>query len=372
MNELMSFSPTSRAVIVTAAMAIALIFLHTAASIVAPVLLAAFVAVVVTSPLRWLRGKRVPKWLALAVIMFALFEGGSLLALVFTGQLEGFRHGLPGYQERLILLSDQFGGWLENIGVDNGRETFKDIFSPAIPVNLVRIALTQVSGTVGSGLLVLLTVAFMLIEADGLPAKLRMAFNLTEEAENRLERLSKAINQYIMIKGLASLATALCIWVWLWVLGIDFAALWAVLAFLLNFIPFAGAILMMIPAVLTALVQTDLPTTLLVVLGYVAVNTVIGSVLETRMMGRGLGISTLAVFLSLLFWGWVLGSVGVFLAVPLTISLIIALDASPQTRPIAILLGPEVTEQFKPEDEAAAAGVATDHSQGPYLEKGAE
>lgn len=148
-----------------------------------------------------------------------------------------------------------------------------------------------------------------------------------------------------MIKSLASLATALCIWVWLWVFGIDFAVLWAILAFLLNFIPFVGAILMTIPAVLLALVQTDLLTMLLVALGYLVANTVIGSILEPRIMGRGLGISTLAVFLSLLFWGWVLGTVGVFLAVPLTMALIVALESSPQTRPIAILLGPEVTEQ---------------------------
>lgn len=149
----------------------------------------------------------------------------------------------------------------------------------------------------------------------------------------------------MVIKSLASLATALCIWVWLWVFGIDFAVLWAILAFLLNFIPFVGAILMTIPAVMLALVQTDLLTMLLVALGYFVANTVIGSILEPRIMGRGLGISTLAVFLSLLFWGWVLGTVGVFLAVPLTMALIVALESSPQTRPIAILLGPEVTEQ---------------------------
>jgi len=372
MNEFKSFSPISRALIVIAAIAIAVIFLHAAASIVAPILLAAFIAVIVTSPLQWMRRKRVPKWLALVVIIFVIFEGGSLLALVFTGQLEGFRHGLPGYQERLIVLSDQFGGWLENIGVDNARESVKDILDPAIPITLVRIALAKVSGTFGSGLLVLLAVVFMLLEAGGLPAKLRMAFNLTEEAEERLGRLSSAINQYIMIKGLASLATAFFIWAWLWILGIDFAVLWAVLAFLLNFIPFVGAILMMIPAVLMALVQTDLLTTVLVALGYLVANTVIGSVLEPRIMGRGLGISTLAVFLSLLFWGWVLGTVGVFLAVPLTMALIIALDSSPQTRPIAILLGPEVPEKPVPEEETPAAGAATDQTQGPHLEKGAE
>jgi predicted PurR-regulated permease PerM len=156
----------------------------------------------------------------------------------------------------------------------------------------------------------------------------------------------------MVIKSLTSLATALCIWVWLWFLGIDFAILWAILAFLLNFIPFVGAILMTIPAVLLALVQTDLQTALLVALGYLVVNTVIGSVLEPRIMGRGLGISTLVVFLSLLVWGWVLGTVGVFLAVPLTMALIIALDASPQTRPFAILLGPEVTQTPEPEKDA--------------------
>ena len=301
-----------------------------------------------------------PKWLALGVIVFVLLEGISILALVFTGE-EGFRDSLPGYQQRLSLLSDRFGGWLEDVGVNNAREAVKDILDPARAVGLVRLSLTNVSGTFGTGLMVLLTVLFMLLEAPGLPAKLRMAFHLTEEAESRLRRLLSAISKYMVIKSLASLATALCIWVWLWILGIDFAVLWTILAFLLNFIPFVGAFMMTIPAVLMALVQTDLPTTLLVALGYLVANTVIGSILETRIIGRGLGISALAVFLSLLFWGWVLGTVGVFLAVPLTMALIVALEASPQTRPIAILLGPEVTQKPEPEEETSAVGGTTDY-----------
>jgi len=296
-----------------------------------------------------MRRKGVPKWLALAVIVFVLLEAGSIFALVFTGELEGFRGGLPGYQERLILLNNQFGGWLEDVGVTNAREAIYDIFDPAAAAGYVRVVLTNMSGIFATGLLILLAVVFMLLEAPRLPAKLRTAYHLTDEAEARIRRVLNAINQYMVIKILTSLATALCIWVWLWNLNIDFAVLWAVLAFLLNFIPFVGAILMTIPAVVLALVQTDLQTTLLVALGYLVVNTVIGSILEPRIMGRGLGISTLVVFLSLLFWGWVLGTVGVFLSVPLTIALIIALEASPQTRPIAILLGPEVTQKSDPE-----------------------
>jgi predicted PurR-regulated permease PerM len=99
---------------------------------------------------------------------------------------------------------------------------------------------------------------------------------------------------------------------------------------------------MMIPAVLLALVQVGFPTALLVAGGYLVINTIIGNVIEPRVMGKGLGISTLAVFIALLFWGWLFGLVGMFLAVPLTAALIAALDASPLTRPLAIMLGPEI------------------------------
>ena len=360
MQDITRVSPISRAVIVAAAIAIMVFFVQAAASIIGPMLLAAFIAIIATPPLRWLRRKRVPKWLALAVIILALFEVGSLLVLVFTGQLEGFRDGLPNYQSRLVLLSDQMGSWLEGLGVDNAREALKEIYDPALAIGLVRAALSNVRDTFGTGLLVLLAVIFMLLEAPGLSAKLKTAFHLTDEGEARIQRVSSAINHYMVIKSIASIATALCIWACLRIFGIDFAVLWTILAFLLNFIPFVGSLLMTVPAVLMALVQTDLPTSLLVALGYFATNTVIGSILEPRVMGRGLGISTLAVFLSLLLWGWVLGTVGVFLAVPITMVLMITLDASPQTRPIAVLLGSKVTEKPEPQEEKSTAGGAAD------------
>jgi AI-2 transport protein TqsA len=92
------------------------------------------------------------------------------------------------------------------------------------------------------------------------------------------------------------------------VFGIDFAILWAVIAFFLNFVPVVGNIVMMIPAVLLALVQVGLATALMVAAGYLVINTAIGNVIEPRIMGKGLGISTLAVFIALLFWGWLFGT----------------------------------------------------------------
>jgi len=170
----------------------------------------------------------------------------------------------------------------------------------------------------------------------------RIARDQLAAVEARIARLTNAVIGYMRIKTLTSLGTAICVWALLRWMGVDFAVLWALLAFFFNFIPVIGNILMMIPAVLLALVQAGLGTAAAVAAGYLVINTVIGNVLEPRIMGKGLGVSTLAVFVSLLFWGWLFGTVGMFLAVPLTVAVVIALDASPHTRPLAIMLGPDI------------------------------
>lgn len=159
----------------------------------------------------------------------------------------------------------------------------------------------------------------------------------------RLRSVLDNINRYMVLKTLMSLLTGGLIWGWLWYLGLDFAPLWALVAFLFNYVPTIGSIIAAIPAVLLALVQLDVQSALWIAFGYLVVNAVVGAMIEPRFMGQGLGLSTLVVFVSLVFWGWVLGPVGMFLSVPLTMVLKIALDANPQTRPIAIMLGPPCT-----------------------------
>lgn len=347
-NALSGFSPPARGLLVAGALALVIGLMKIAAPILVPLLLAVFIAIIATPALKWMRQRGVPKWGALAVIIFVLLDVGSLLALVTTGALEGFRDSLPTYQERFLLLSDRLGGWMEGVGVGGSREAIPDLLDPNKVAVAVRYLLSNASGFFAAGLLVLLAVVFILLEANTLPAKLKAAFRMTEAGDARMKRLLDSIKRYMLIKSLTSLGTALCVWLWLWFLGIDFAILWAVMAFFLNFIPVVGNIVMMIPATLLALVQVDVSTAIWVAIGYLVINTVIGNVLEPRIMGKGLGISTLAVFVALLFWGWMFGTVGMFLAVPLTAALIIALDASPHTRPIAILLGPAI----EPETES--------------------
>ncbi len=338
MTHLQGFSSISQALIVLAAIAIILLFVKFAAPILAPVLLAAFIAIVSLPPLRWMVQHGVPKWIALAAILFLLFDFGSILALLMTSGLEGFRENLPGYQQRFELLSEQLGNWLEAAGIEGSRAALPDMVDARKVVSFVRAMLASVSNTLGVGLLVLLTVAFILAEASNFGPRIKKAFGGSETFQFQFGRVLDSLSQYMLIKIVSSFATGLVVWILLWVLGIDFAALWAILAFVLNFIPFVGAILMMIPPVLLATVQADLETALLVAVGFIAANTIIGNVLEPRFMGEGLGISTLTVFLSLIFWGWLLGTIGVFLSVPLTIVLIAVLEANESTRPLAVLL----------------------------------
>ena len=338
MTHLQGFSSISQALVVLAAIAVILLFAKFAAPILAPVLLAAFIAIVALPPLRWMMQHGVPKWIALAAILFVLFDFGSILALLMTSGLEGFRENLPGYQQRFELLSEQLGNWLEAAGIEGSRAALPDMVDARKVVSFVRAMLASVSNTLGVGLLVLLTVAFILAEASKLGPRIKKAFSASESFQTQFERVLGSLSQYMLIKIASSFATGLVVWVLLWGLGIDFAALWAILAFVLNFIPFVGAILMMIPPVLLATVQADLETALLVAVGFIAANTIIGNVLEPRFMGEGLGISTLTVFLSLIFWGWLLGTIGVFLSVPLTIVLIAVLEANESTRPLAVLL----------------------------------
>jgi len=337
-----AFTAPQRALLVSAALVIVIAGVHAASSVVAPFLLAVFIAVVATPALRWLQRFGWPTWAGVLVVAFVILDVGGLVLLLGSGALEGFRDSLPGYQERLALLTAQFADWLESLGLEGSGDAVPELFSAAEVIGLTRSLLASVSGIFAEGLLILLTVTFILIEAPTLPAKLKVALKTTDQADERFRLIFASINRYMVIKTLTSVGTATSVLVLLKLLGIDFAILWAILAFFLNFVPFVGSVLMAIPPLLVALVQTDLQTTLLVGLGYLVINTAIGSYLEPRIMGRGLGLSTLAVFLSLLFWGLVLGTVGVFLAVPLTMAMKIALESSPHTRPIAVMLAPVV------------------------------
>ena len=190
--------------------------------------------------------------------------------------------------------------------------------------------------------LIILTVVFLLIEAAGFTQKF-LTINKADsssDGEDFTHVFVDKLRSYMSMKTIISMATGIIIGVAMWLIGVDYPVLWGVLAFMLNFVPNIGSIIAAVPAVILTLVQLGFTSALLVAAVYVAVNILIGSIIEPKYMGKGLGLSTLVVFVSLVFWGWVLGPVGMLLSVPLTITVKLALDSKPETRWLGHLLGP--------------------------------
>ena len=180
---------------------------------------------------------------------------------------------------------------------------------------------------------------FLLTEIESIPIKLKVIAKSTGTSLSHLEKIGDSIRHYLSIKTLTSLITGVLIAVCLAIVGVDYPILWGLVAFLLNYIPNIGSIIAAIPAVAFALIQLGFVGALWTIVIFVAVNMGVGNVLEPKLMGKGLGLSTFIIFLSLIFWGFVLSTVGMFLSVPLMMTIKIILENNPQTKWIAIMLG---------------------------------
>jgi predicted PurR-regulated permease PerM len=310
-----------------------------ASSILVPFFLAVFISVICTPPLFWLQRKGVPKVLALVFILVAIMAVGLLLGALVSSSINSFLSSLPNYQERLSANIAPVIDWLREKGFDIPEGRVNGTFSPEKVMRLAGTLLSGLSSVLTNAFLILLTVVFILLEAADLPKKLRAALRNPAKSLATIEKFSRSANRYVVIKTLISAITGFAISLWLLILGVDYPVLWGTLAFLLNYVPNIGSIIAAIPPALLALVQFGVGSALLTALGFLVVNNVLGNLIEPKLMGKGLGLSTLVVFISLVFWGWVLGPIGMILSVPLTSLVKIALENHEDTRGLAIMLG---------------------------------
>jgi AI-2 transport protein TqsA len=326
-------------IITAAAFVIIVAGMQAAASILIPFLLAVFIATLCAPLLYWLQAQRVPNALAVLIIFLGLLVVACLFTIFMGRSLNSLSRQLPTYQERLTVLLTQVVVWLNNQGVDVDVNTFllTDYFSPRVIMNLVSYGLSILRVLLTNMFLILLTVLFILLETSGFPGKLQAAFP-DPQILVHFQTMRANVNRYMGLKALISLATGGCIWILLALIGVDFPGTWGVWAFFMNFIPAIGSIIAAIPAIVWALVQLGLPSALLVLLAYLAVNVIIGNFLDPRIIGRKLGLSPLVVIISLIFWGWVLGPIGMLLSVPLTMIAKIALASNEDTRWIGVML----------------------------------
>jgi predicted PurR-regulated permease PerM len=328
----------ARALIVAASLVIVIAGLKVAAPLILPLLIALFVALICLPLLDWLKRRGIPDSFAIALTVLAtLLFLGSVAALV-GASFSDFSERAPHYRERLEVLAAEPLAWLEERGIHLSDLSATAQVNPGRIMDFVGATFKGIAGLLSNFLLVVLTVVFILAEAAAFPDKLRNALGGGYNPEH-FARLQREIQRYLATKTLMSLTTGATVGVALALIGVDFALVWGVLAFILDYIPNLGSILAAIPPVLLAAVQLGPGHALAVAAVYVVVNMVLGNLVEPQLMGRRLGLSGLVVFVSLVFWGWVWGPVGMLLSVPLTMVIKIMLENTEDLRWVAALLG---------------------------------
>ncbi|MFT5260007.1 MAG: AI-2 transport protein TqsA [Saprospiraceae bacterium] len=333
-----SFSTVGRALMISAAVIIILSGMKAASGLIAPFLMAIFVAIVCSPSLNYLRDKGVPNTIALCIVLLAIGLMGAMLATWLSGSLTELSATLPGYKVKLTILYQQLREWLTGWNIALPEPRLLSVLSPDSLVSMFNRLLNGLSGVLGNALIVFIAVLFLLVDSVRFPEKLKGVLENPDKSMPHFKHFTETVVGYLALKSVASGITALCVAAMLWFFDFDFIALWTVLAFFLNFIPYLGSAIAAIAPIFIGVIDHSLWVAVSVAVGYIAINILVGQIIETRLIGNKLNLSSFVVFVSLTFWGWILGPVGMFLSIPLTMLVLIALQSSEKTKRYAALL----------------------------------
>lgn len=326
-----------------AALVVIIAGMRAGGDLLVPLLLSVFIAVVCTAPVQWLHergvGLRLSVWLTLVVIGGVL----SLLGLLLVNSVGTFADELPGIEDKLYQYYLTVLDGLASMGLAIDTRRLAELIDTQQLGEWLPTLLGQLGNLMMQSIVVGLLVMFLLFETLNFRDKVSRALANPAPSLNRFTEFSHTLKRYLAVKTVISLITGALVWLACLIVGVDFPLLWGVLAFALNYIPNIGSAIAALPPVLLILVSPDgggPAQALLLSLVYLMINFIMGNLIEPRVMGRALGLSTFVAFLSLVVWGWILGVTGMLLSVVLTMTLKIALDSHPQTRWMAHLLGP--------------------------------
>jgi len=332
----------TNAAITFAAVIVIVYGLQMAKVVLVPFLIAAFLALITVRPMLWMQRHRVPAILAALIIVFAIMLLLFLVGAIVGSSVAEFTAALPSYQRRLDIIVQ---GVLQFIAAtfdgDDSLQSLSDMIDPGWAMGLAASILNGLKDVLTNIFLIFFTMIFILLEASTAETKIEAAFGRSKQSLEAPRVFLSNLGRYLGIKTLVSMVTGMTAGVLTWAIGLDFPLLWAMLAFLLNYVPTIGSIIAAVPAVLLALVQLGVPEATATVIGFAGINVLFGNLIEPRLMGYGVGISPLVVFIGLVLWGWIFGPVGMLLSVPLTMTLKLALESDSRTRWMAILLGSE-------------------------------
>ena len=335
-----NIEPTSSSRIVkVAALVIILTGAYLARTIITPVLLALFISIICAQPITWLEKRRVPKWLALIVVALGLVMVFLGFAILIGGTLSFFITSVTKYETMLVATCNSFIQFLNENGLNVQQDQISKIIQSAKIFEVTAGALKELLYMIGNALMIFLIILFILMEFSSFTDKAKAVLGLSEKSIAYLSTITRNTRHYLVIKTLVCLTNGLFIYIAMVIIGVDYPLLWATLAGLMNYIPTVGSIFATIPTVLFALIQLGVGGAFWTLGAFVLIHNVLGNFIEPKIMGSGLGLSPLVVVLSLVFWGYILGPVGMFLSVPFTMTIKIILEQNEKTLWLAILLG---------------------------------
>jgi AI-2 transport protein TqsA len=326
-----------RVMLLLAATVVVLVGMRLGAPILNPFQFAVVLSLLFSPIYAWLRRHRIPTPLALLIMLvgLTLLFGGIFLLLGvsiarFSGDIGSYTGQLNGQVDNLQDLAKSLG--LSNVDI-------RDAVKPS--------ALTEAIGAVLGGLadflsdifLILLITLFLLAEGPAMMGRLRASAGSDHPQLKSMMTFGHSVVRQLGLRAIVNLATGAGVVILLWVLGVDFPLMWGILTFFLSFIPWIGLPIAVAPAVVLALAEYGLDRALLVIAGVVVINILAENLLSPMLMGRGLSISPTVLFLGFIFWAWLLGGPGAFLAAPLTIFLVLMFETFPETRWLASLMG---------------------------------
>ena len=334
--------------VIIASLVIVVAGLKIAAPLIAEFLLALFIAVICMPSIRWLEEKKLPRGLAIAIVLSVILSFVYLVVILIGDSISSFNANKDIYVQQLDTQLQPIIDRLTSVGIHTEGINVQTIFEKTDVMSLITRVIGGVGVIFGDFFIIFLSVIFILAEAAGFPSKFARAFSNTQDKMVHFNHVLSKIRHYLAIKTASSLLTGVLISILLVFIGVDYPFLWGMLAFLLNYIPNIGSLISAIPALILALVQLGPMGLVWTAVSYFAINNLVGNYLEPKFMGKMLGLSAFVVFLSLIIWGYIFGSVGMFLSVPLTMTIKIALDTNEKTRWLGILLGPNEADEQTP------------------------
>ena len=313
--------------------------LKMASEIVVILFLAIFIASLFSALLSFLQNFKIPKIIAYFLIILVFVIIIMLITYMINSSLNSFSSNLPLYEQKIKIL---ISGLIDYMGDEISVKVNKDELLKVVDMSYFFNFSTKLLGGIGTFfskfLLVFIGVAFIISESKSFEKKLRIIFKNDKKKLKSFKLFSYNLQRYFIVKTFTSFLTGFFVYILLIFFDLNYPLLWAVLAFLFNFIPVVGSVIASIPAILLSLISTDLNITFWLIISYVVVNISISNIIEPKLMGKELGLSPMVIFFSLIFWGWILGIVGMFLAVPITMTLKIAFESTQNTKWVGILL----------------------------------